>query len=134
MDYCDWVETQRRKAPPVVDWEGLAPEPVADLNVSSHVGTVRRSWVGDRIVLARIVLRANSVGKPHRHAAEQVALVLRGALRLTMGGRQEIARAGAIVHIPSDEMHLVETLDEETEVLDVYALQHTAEELRKRYE
>lgn len=133
MDYCEWVESQRGKTSTVVDWKSVPTETVSDPNVSTHVGTVRQTWVGDNMVLTRVVVRPNSRGKPHSHAAEQVSMILRGGVRVTTGGTEQIARAGSIVHIPGNAVHVFEILEEETEILDVYTVKASAEELRKQY-
>lgn len=133
MDYCNWVESQRGKTPPIIDWDKIEAETVADPLVSTHTGTIRKTWVGDDVVLTRVIVRANSKGKPHRHASEQISMILRGGVRVIMGGKTQIAKAGTIVHIPGNSIHMFEILDEETEILDVYHLKSTAEELRKEY-
>jgi quercetin dioxygenase-like cupin family protein len=133
MDYCDWVESQRGRSPVVTDWESIPAETVADPMVSTHTGTVRKTWVGDKVVLTRVVVRPNSSGKPHSHGAEQVSMILRGGVKVTIGDTQTIARAGSIVHIPAHAVHMFETLGEETEILDAYGIEGSAEELRKSY-
>jgi quercetin dioxygenase-like cupin family protein len=133
MDYCDWVESQRGKAPTVVQWEGIPAETVADPMVSTHTGTVRKTWVGDKVVLTRVVVRANSRGKPHSHDSEQVSMILRGAVKVTLGATEQTAKAGSIVHIPAKAVHMFEILGEETEILDVYVIDVSAAELRKHY-
>ena len=133
MDYCDWVESQRGKTPVIVDWETIPAETVSDPMVSTHSGTVRKTWVGDKVVLTRVVVRPNSRGKPHSHDAEQVSMILRGAVKVTMGATEQVAGAGSIIHIPAKAVHMFEILGEETEILDVYGIEGSAEELRKHY-
>lgn len=133
MDYYEWVESQRGASEPVTTWDALPDEPISDASVSSHQGTTRKTWVGDGLVLARIVLQGGSRGKPHRHPAEQVALVTRGALRLTMNGKTHIAGVGSIVHIPGNVMHLVEILDEETELVDIFVFHDSVNNMKKSY-
>lgn len=133
MDYCAWVEAQRGRTPTVTEWESIPAETVADPMVSTHSGTVRKTWVGDKVVLTRVVVKPNSRGKPHSHGAEQVSMILRGGVRVTIGDTQRIARAGAIVHIPANAVHMFEILEEETEILDVYGIDAGAEALRKHY-
>jgi quercetin dioxygenase-like cupin family protein len=60
-------------------------------------------------------------------------MILRGAVRLRIGDAERIAGAGSIVHIPANAVHVFEILEEETEILDVYGLDKSAEELRKSY-
>ena len=133
MDYYDWVASQLGKAPTVVDWKDIAPEDVSDPNLTTHAGTVRQTWVGDKVVLTRVVVRPNSRGKPHFHPAEQVSMILRGGVRVSMGDTERIAMAGSIVHIPGNAVHMFEILGEETEILDVYTVDASVDELRKRY-
>ena len=133
MDYCDWVEEQRGKTPLVTEWESIPAETVADPLVSTHTGTIRKTWVGDHVVLTRVIVKANSRGKPHAHDAEQVSMIVRGGVKVTMGDTERIAKAGSIVHIPAKTVHMFEILAEETEILDVYGIEESAEELRKTY-
>jgi quercetin dioxygenase-like cupin family protein len=133
MDYCDWVEGQRGNTPVVTEWESIPAETVADPMVSTHSGTIRKTWVGDKVVLTRVIVKPNSRGKPHAHGAEQVSMILRGGVKVTMGATERIAKAGAIVHIPAKAEHMFEILEEETEILDVYSIESSAEELRKTY-
>lgn len=133
MDYYDWVASQLGKAPTVTDWKEIPREAVSDPNLTTHAGTVRQTWVGDKVVLTRVVVRPNSRGKPHFHPAEQVSMILRGGVRVSMGDTERIAMAGTIVHIPGNAVHMFEILDEETEILDVYTVNSSVDELRKRY-
>lgn len=133
MDYCNWVESQRGKTPTITDWEAIEAEVVSDPQVSTHVGTVRKTWVGDNVVLTRVVVKGGSRGKQHSHPSEQVSMIVRGAVKVFMNGKEEVAGTGSIVHIPANVVHMFEILGEETEILDVYEVRETAEELRKHY-
>lgn len=133
MDYYDWVQGQRGKTSTVIDWDSVPAETIADPNLSTHEGTVRKTWVGDNVVLTRVVVRPNSRGKPHSHASEQVSMILRGGAKVIIGNTETIAKAGSIVHIPGNAVHMFEILGEETEILDVYSVRDNAEELRKQY-
>ncbi len=133
MDYYEWVQGQRGKASTVIDWDSVPAETIADPNLSTHEGTVRKTWVGDNVVLTRVVVHANSRGKPHSHPSEQVSMILRGGAKVIIGGTETIAKAGSIVHIPGNAVHMFEILGEETEILDVYSVRDNAEELRKQY-
>ena len=133
MDYYDWVASQLGKAPAVTDWKEIPSEAVSDPNLTTHAGTMRQTWVGDKVVLTRVIVRPNSRGKPHFHPAEQVSMILRGGVRVTMGDKEQVAMAGAIVHIPGNAVHMFEILGEETEILDVYTVIKNVDELRKQY-
>lgn len=133
MDYYDWVASQLGKAPTVVDWKDIPNEEVSDPNLTTHSGTMRQSWVGDKVMLTRVVVKPNSRGKPHFHPAEQVSMIVRGGVRVTLNGAERIAKAGSIVHIPGNAVHMFEILDEETEILDVYTVLSGPDDLKKRY-
>ena len=133
MDYYDWVASQLGKAPTVTDWKTIPSEAVSDPNLTTHAGTMRQTWVGDKVVLTRVVVKPNSRGKPHSPPAEQVSMILRGGVRVSMGDTERIAMAGAIVHIPGNAVHMFEILGEETEILDVYTVNSSVDELKKHY-
>jgi quercetin dioxygenase-like cupin family protein len=133
MDYYDWVADQMGKAPPVIDWKDIPAEDVSDPNLTTHSGTVRQTWVGDKVMMTRVVVKPNSKGKPHFHPSEQVSMILRGGVKVYMHGREQLAMAGSIVHIPGNAVHMFEILGEETEILDVYTVHASVEELRKQY-
>jgi quercetin dioxygenase-like cupin family protein len=133
MDYYDWVAGQLGKAPTVADWKTIPSEAVSDPNLTTHAGTMRQTWVGDKVVLTRVVVKPNSRGKPHFHPAEQVSMILRGGVRVSINGSEQVAMAGAIVHIPGNAVHMFEILGEETEILDVYTVNSSVDELKKRY-
>ena len=51
MDYYDWVAGQLGKAPSVIDWKDIPAEDVSDPNLTTHSGTVRQTWVGDKVMM-----------------------------------------------------------------------------------
>ena len=117
----------------MIDWKDIPAEDVSDPNLTTHSGTVRQTWVGDKVMMTRVVVKPNSKGKPHFHPSEQVSMILRGGVKVYMHGREQLAMAGSIVHIPGNAVHMFEILGEETEILDVYTVQASVEELRKQY-
>ena len=133
MDDYDWVAGQLGKAPTVTDWKEIPNEAVSDPNLTTHAGTMRQNWVGDKVVLTRVVVKPNSRGKPHYHPAEQVSMIVRGGVRVYMNGTERTALAGSIVHIPGNTVHMFEILGEETEILDVYTVITGVDDLKKRY-
>ena len=96
MDYYDWVAGQLGKSPTVTDWKEIPNEAVSDPNLTTHAGTMRQTWVGDKVVLTRVVVKPNSRGKPHYHPAEQVSMIVRGGVRVYMNGAERTALAGSI--------------------------------------
>jgi quercetin dioxygenase-like cupin family protein len=84
--------------------------------------TIDRQYVfGERAMLARLLLRKGTLVPRHSHENEQIAYILEGALRFTMGDGQVITvRAGEILIIPANMPHAAEAL-EDTIDLDVFS-------------
>ena len=87
-------------------------------------GIERRRLVGERAMLSLLRLEAGSAVAPHEHDSEQMAVVLEGRLRFTVGdpGEERTVEAGAgeIVHLPGGVRHGVEVL-ERARVIDLFA-------------
>ena len=75
-------------------------------------------------MLSQVLLEAGCDVPRHAHENEQLTVVLRGCLEFGIGEseREEIivARAGEVVHLPSNLAHRARAL-EETLVLDVFS-------------
>jgi quercetin dioxygenase-like cupin family protein len=72
------------------------------------------------MTIARLQLRRGALVPEHSHVHEQVAMVERGALKFSIGGREQIVRAGESLVIPPHARHGVEAL-EDTAVIDVFS-------------
>jgi quercetin dioxygenase-like cupin family protein len=94
-------------------WDAQPVEPLSDL-----IG--RQMLNGDAMTLARITLGAGAVVPVHRHPNEQIATVLSGRLRFTLGDDEQVVGAGESVLIAGDVPHAVEAL-EDSVVLDAFA-------------
>jgi quercetin dioxygenase-like cupin family protein len=80
----------------------------------------RQYITGDRVTIARFELKRGGVVPRHAHENEQVSVVLSGALRFKIDGRDIIVRAGEVMQIPGNVPHEVEVL-EDTLVMDVFS-------------
>lgn len=97
----------------IVRWDETPIEPLAD-------GLGRQVVNTDLLTVARIHLAAGAVVAGHAHSNEQIANVLAGRLRFTVGEETETVSAGESLVIPPDVPHGVEAL-EDSLVLDVFA-------------
>jgi quercetin dioxygenase-like cupin family protein len=79
----------------------------------------REMIVGDKVMLARILLKKGAHVPLHHHYNEQVTYVLDGALKFAIDGKEVVVRSGEVLCIPPDMPHeawaLVDTVD-----LDVF--------------
>ena len=82
----------------------------------------RRLITGERTMLAHVYLKKGCVVPKHHHENEQFTYILEGALEFQIGedgARQEIVRAGEVLHLPSNVPHAARAL-EDTLDLDVF--------------
>ena len=79
----------------------------------------REMVVGDKIMLARVLLKKGAHVPMHHHHNEQVTYILEGALKFAIGGKEVVVRAGEVLCIPSNVPHEAWAL-EDTVDLDVF--------------
>lgn len=91
-------------------------EPVDQLNPS--IG--RQMIHTETMTLARILLSKGAVVPSHQHENEQIATVLEGRLRFTVGGEEQEVVAGESIPVPANVPHEVEAL-EDSIVMDVFS-------------
>ena len=96
----------------------------ADLPMDQPLPTLeRRKVVGERAMVAQVVLHEGCVVPVHRHENEQIALIVSGRLRFTVGEpgseREFEVGGGEVMLLPSNVPHGVVAL-EETTLLDVF--------------
>ncbi len=79
----------------------------------------REMLVGDKIMLARVLMKKGAHVPLHHHHNEQVTYILEGALKFAIDGREVIVRAGEVLCIPSNMPHEAWAI-EDTVDLDVF--------------
>ena len=75
---------------------------------------------GERITLAIVELAPNSVVPEHRHAAEQLGMVIRGLMHFTVDGETRDLGPGGTWRILGDRPHDVVAGPEGAVVIDVF--------------
>jgi quercetin dioxygenase-like cupin family protein len=83
-------------------------------------GAVARAVRGERITFAVVDLEPNLVVPAHQHPNEQVGIVLRGFVTMTIAGHSRRLGAGDTYVIPGDVRHGAETGPEGASVIDVF--------------
>ncbi|HEY4009664.1 MAG TPA: cupin domain-containing protein [Acidobacteriaceae bacterium] len=100
-----------------ISWDSIPPERLNPL-------LTRQFVTGDQAMLSRIHLRKGCIVPRHAHANEQIAFILTGALRFSVGeedsAQDYIVRGGEVLVIPGNVPHLAEAL-EDTDNLDIFA-------------
>ena len=83
----------------------------------------RRLITGERMMLAHVYLEKGCVVPRHSHENEQLTYILEGALRFWIGenGEEEVVvRAGEVLVIPSNVVHMAEALEDTLDV-DIFS-------------
>jgi len=95
---------------------------LADLPLLAIWGdTVKARRVqGERITLAIVELEPNAVVVEHRHAAEQLGMVIRGQMHFTVDGETRDLGPGGTWRILGDRPHDVVAGPEGAVVIDVF--------------
>jgi quercetin dioxygenase-like cupin family protein len=79
----------------------------------------REMVVGEKIMLARVLMKKGAHVPQHHHHNEQVTYILEGALKFAIDGKEIVVRAGEVLCIPSNMPHEAWAL-EDTVDLDVF--------------
>jgi quercetin dioxygenase-like cupin family protein len=84
-------------------------------------GVLSRSVHGQSAALAVVELSAGSVVDMHQHPNEQIGIVLRGSLDLTIGAEQRTVVAGDTYNIPPNIPHRAVAGQDGCVVIDVFS-------------
>lgn len=85
-------------------------------------GVSRSAFRGDNALMVMNWLEPGMEVRPHSHPFEQLAYILAGRVRFTIGDDVVEVGAGEVVRIPPDVVHCGEPIGDETAVnLDVFA-------------
>jgi quercetin dioxygenase-like cupin family protein len=79
----------------------------------------REMVTGDKIMLARVLLKKGAHVPMHHHHNEQVTYILEGALKFAVDGQEIVVRAGEVLCIPPHMPHEA-WATEDTVDLDVF--------------
>jgi quercetin dioxygenase-like cupin family protein len=98
LKYLAWKDVEREQLNPHIDREMI---------------------IGDKIMLARVLMKKGAHVPMHHHHNEQVTYILEGALKFNVGGKEILVRAGEVLCIPPNMPHEA-WAQEDTVDLDVF--------------
>jgi len=79
----------------------------------------RQMVVGEKIMLARVLLKKGAHVPEHHHHNEQLTYILEGGLKFKINGKEIVVRAGEVLCIPPHMPHEAWAV-EDTVDLDVF--------------
>lgn len=80
----------------------------------------RKVVSGEKVMVAQLGLSQGCVVPLHHHESEQISVILQGALKFEIEGREVMARAGEVLVIPSNVPHSALAM-EDTIGIDVFS-------------
>jgi quercetin dioxygenase-like cupin family protein len=102
----------RQTALKYIPWNKVEREKLNDL-------IDREMVVGEKIMMARVIMKKGAHVPLHDHHNEQVTYILEGALKFAIDGKEIVVHAGEVLCIPSNLPHEAWAL-EDTLDLDVF--------------
>jgi len=111
----DKLATWKKAAskPQLMRWSGVREEKMNE-KIS------RKLAVGQNEMIGRLHLAKGAVVPPHKHLAEQITMVMSGALKFTIAGKDIEVRAGDVLLIPPNVVHSAVAL-EDTDDIDSFS-------------
>jgi len=97
----------------LLTWESMQKEVVNDK-------LSRRLVNGEKVMVAQLFLAKGCVVPTHQHESEQISMIVEGALKFELEGREVIVRAGQVLVIPSQAPHRAEAL-EDSRAFDLFS-------------
>src|SRR6266849_10105423 len=80
----------------------------------------RKLAVGKNEMIGRLHLQKGAVVPPHKHVSEQITMVMSGALKFTIDGKDTTVRPGEVFVIPPNVVHSAVAL-EDSDDLDAFS-------------
>ena len=95
----------------IFDWDKMQPEDVSLLYQ-------RKLAMGENVVVARVEVKQSACTEPHKHDNEELIIVLSGAWKFYLPGRELVLRQNQVLQIPPGVEHSSEAI-EDTVALDI---------------
>jgi quercetin dioxygenase-like cupin family protein len=106
-----WKKAAKR--PQLLKWAEMKEEKLND-KIS------RKLAVGQNEMVGRLQLAKGAVVTPHKHVSEQITMVMTGAIKFTIGGKDITVRAGEVLIIPPNVIHSALAV-EDTDDIDAFS-------------
>ncbi len=84
-------------------------------------GIMSRTFWGERMLVSLVDLDPNAAIPAHSHPHEQVGMVVRGQMELTIAGETRMVKEGDVYVVPGDAVHAVRMGSEPCQVVEMFA-------------
>src|SRR5215469_12596116 len=76
----------------------------------------RRIIVGEKEMIGYVVLLKDCVVQAHKHESEQISVILKGALKFTINGKDIVVQENEVLVIPSNLEHSAVALEDTIDI------------------
>jgi len=80
-----------------------------------------RTFKGENIKVILLTFSPGHRGEKHKHDSEQISHIIKGKVKVKIGEEERRVKAGDLMHIPRNQPHQTEVLDEETIILEIFS-------------
>ena len=80
----------------------------------------RKLAIGQNVMIGRLQLAKGAVVPPHKHVSEQITMIISGALKFTIDGKDITVQEGEVLVIPPNVVHSALAL-EDTDDIDAFS-------------
>ena len=84
-------------------------------------GMSRRGITLGEVMLALHEAVPNLKGTPHRHPSSQTTYMLKGRMRVSIDGEEQVLSPGEFAYVPPNALHGIESLNENVLALDIFS-------------
>jgi quercetin dioxygenase-like cupin family protein len=88
--------------------------------ISPLAGFIFKEVHLDNVMLTWVEMEPGSILPEHSHPHEQISMVVRGALELTVDGATRVMKQGDVAVVPSGVKHSGRVLGEKTVAIDAW--------------
>lgn len=78
---------------------------------------------GGSMMMTEVTFQKNAIGEIHSHVHEQISYIVQGCFEFTLDGKVQQVDKGDSIYIPSNTLHGVKALDDESIILDIFTPQ-----------
>ena len=78
---------------------------------------------GGTMMMVEVTFKKGAEGAIHAHVHEQVSYIANGSFEFNLNGNKQTVEKGDSIYIPSNELHGVLALEDDSIILDVFTPQ-----------
>ncbi|WP_406603204.1 cupin domain-containing protein [Neobacillus dielmonensis] len=78
---------------------------------------------GGSMMMTEVTFKLGAVGAIHSHPHEQISYIVQGSFEFDLNGKKQKVEKGDSIYIPSNTLHGVKALEENSVILDIFTPQ-----------